>query len=404
MMLSKGILQGAFFNRHHRFASCRLLSFLAVPLFLIFLFTSAASAYQCDEREPLYANWEIPASGPGPSFTQTWGLVNNTGCPISGFTLGNPDVYQWTGTAFVPYAGAVSGAYSTFSLEPDGGTGQVTANFNFTPPQEGGVFYIFFDIITDDGSVLPYLPDGTYPGYKRLFAVVGGGAGGACLAPPPAISYVDHVDLGNGKVAVKADVENASGKPELSVNDSTSDMDSSSGGYTGSDSTGMKADSSNTIAVTGMCPGMSASMDYDYFSSRYGLFGNFQKFGNCGGSQRQTGDPVNTSIGNFVYEEADGSIAGPGNSTIRLARAYNSLAALRSPASLTRHYPDGTVKIKAEPPKYFGKGWTSELGQYLLKIDMKPAFQGVQVLYADGHTANFEKSGSRYVSDSPGTQ
>lgn len=369
---------------------------------LLALFASSASAYQCDERMALYAGWEVPASGPGPSFTQTWGLVNNTGCPISGFTLGNPDVYQWTGTAFVPYAAPVSGSYGTFSLEPDGGTGQVTANFNVTVPT-GTVLRIFFDIITDDGSVLPYLPDSYPPGYRRLYTDVGGSIGGGCLAPPPSISYVDHVDLGNGKVAVKAEVENASGNPTLDVNGSESGMKTGSGGYCGSDSTGMKTDSSNTIAVTGLCPGMSASMDYDYFSSRYGLFGNFQKFGNCGGSQRQTGDPVNTSIGNFVYEETDGSAAGPGDSTIRLARAYNSLAALRSPATLTRHYPDGTVKIKAEPPQYFGKGWTSELGQYLLKIDMKPAFQGVQVLYADGHTANFKKSGSRYVSDSPGT-
>ncbi|CAK8715668.1 RHS and YD repeat-containing protein [Candidatus Electronema halotolerans] len=380
--------------------------YLSASLLLLavfFLFTSAASAYQCDEREPLYANWEVPASGPGPNFTQVWGLVNNTGCPIKGFTLSNPDVYQWTGFSYVPYAGTVSGSYSTFSLAPDGGPGQVTANFNFTLPPEGGVFFIFFDIITDDGSVLPYLSGGSYPGYKRLYAVVGGGAGGACLFPPPAISYVDHVDLGNGEVAVKADVENAGDDPTLEVNDSESEMKTGSGGYTGSDSTGMKTDSSNTIEVKGLCPGMSASMEYNYFSPGSAWWGQSLKCGNCGGSQRHTGDPVNTAIGNFVYDETDGSVAGPGNSTIRLARAYNSLAALRSPATLTRHYPDGKVKIKAQPPQYFGKGWTSELGQYLLKIDMKPAFQGVQVLYADGHTANFKKSGSSYVSDSPGT-
>lgn len=354
--------------------SSRLFAAVCLAL-LLALFASSASAYQCDERMALYAGWEVPASGPGPSFTQTWGLVNNTGCAISGFTLGNPDVYQWTGTAFVPYAAPVSGSYGTFSLEPDGGTGQVTANFSVTVPT-GTVLRIFFDIITDDGSVLPYLPDSYPPGYRRLYTDVGGSIGGGCLFPPPAISYVDHVDLGNGKVAVKAEVENASGNPELTVNGSKSGMKPGSGSYCGSDSTGMKTDSSNTIAVTGMCPGMSASMDYDYRMVPSGWLGSAAKLKmSCDTKnpdyQKYIGDPVNTSIGNFVYEETDGSIAGPGDSTIRLARAYNSLAALRTPATLTRHYPDGKVEIKAEPPKYFGKGWTSELGQYLLKIDMK---------------------------------
>ncbi|RWX47115.1 RHS repeat-associated core domain-containing protein [Candidatus Electrothrix aarhusensis] len=76
---------------------------------------------------------------------------------------------------------------------------------------------------------------------------------------------------------------------------------------------------------------------------------------------------------------------------------------LWTPASQRRYFPDGSYEVVAEPPQYFGKGWTSELGQYLLEIDMAPTFEGVQILYPDGHTANFEKSGSQYVSASPGT-
>jgi hypothetical protein len=118
--------------------------FAAACLFLLLSFVvSSASAYQCDERMALWDHWTIDASGPGPSFTQTWGLVNNTGCPISGFTLGNPQVFQYTGSSYIPYSGAVSGSYSTFSLEPDGGTGQVTANFSVTVPP-GTVLRIFF--------------------------------------------------------------------------------------------------------------------------------------------------------------------------------------------------------------------------------------------------------------------
>ena len=114
------------------------------------------------------------------------------------------------------------------------------------------------------------------------------------------------------------------------------------------------------------------------------------------------GDPVNTAIGNFIQQETDAAVAGPGDSTIRLQRTYNSQAVLWTPASKRRYFPDGSDEVVAEPPQYFGKGWTSELGQYLLEIDMAPAFEGVQILFADGHTANFKKSGDRYVSDTPG--
>ncbi|MCI5123439.1 MAG: hypothetical protein D3925_02925, partial [Candidatus Electrothrix sp. AR5] len=120
--------QGTVSNCSRSFVSSHFICSLAT-LLALFFFTSIASAYECSERIKLYANWQIPSTGTGPNFTQTWGLINNTSCDISNFTLGNPQIYQMTLTGFVPYSGPVSGTYSTFSLSPNGGTGSVTANF-----------------------------------------------------------------------------------------------------------------------------------------------------------------------------------------------------------------------------------------------------------------------------------
>uniref|UniRef100_UPI0040573D10 RHS repeat-associated core domain-containing protein n=1 Tax=Candidatus Electrothrix sp. TaxID=2170559 RepID=UPI0040573D10 len=356
--------------------------------------------WECSEREPLYDNWEEPASGLGPDFTHTWGLVNNTGCPMNNFTIGNPEVFLWTGgTSYVPYSASVSGTYTKFSLAANGGKDKVTANFNFELPAEG-IYRIFFDIITENGDVLPYLPDSTAPGHGRLYTDVGRSIGG-CFAPEPAINSVDHVDLGNGQVVVSAEVENVSEDPSLMTNDNESTLESdSNGNYNGGDDAD-KADSTNKIEVIGECD-QDAFLEYFYHTGRSDLFGKHCKANACGGSVEFIGDPVNTAIGNFIQQEMDGAVAGPGDSTIRLQRTYNSQAVLWTPASKRRYFPDGFDEVVAEPPQYFGKGWTSELGQYLLEIDMAPAFEGVQILFADGHTANFKKTGDRYISDTPG--
>jgi RHS repeat-associated protein len=244
---------------------------------------------------------------------------------------------------------------------------------------------------------MPLLPGG------RMWMSFGGGMGpGLCVGPLPVINSADHVDFGNGDAAASAEVENASGDPILEINDGSTDMQSGSGGqYNGSDSTG-QAENSAMITAFGLCNQL-ATFGYNPFSNYSSLFGSSSFLSNCSGTCGKDADPVNTAIGNFVYEEADATIAGPGDSTIRLNRTYNSQAVLWTPASMTRFYPDGSSEVMAEPPQYFGKGWTSELGQYLLEIDMAPTFEGVQILYPDGHTANFKKSGSQYVSDSPGT-
>ncbi|MCI5143974.1 MAG: RHS repeat protein, partial [Candidatus Electrothrix sp. AR3] len=377
----------------------------SLPFSLVFLLTffmSAVSAYECGERMALYANWEVQSSGTGPSFTQTWGLVNRTSCPINNFTLGNPQVYLWTAGGFTPYSGSVSGSYSSFTLAPNGGAGSVTANFSFTlDPADTSIYRIYFDMITDDGGVLPYINNNP-PGYGRLFTDIGSTIGG-CFAPAPSINYVDHVNMGNGGVVnVRAEVLNAAGDPTLDVSGSESDMDSGSDNdYTQGDQTD-KPKNTNLVTATGLCD-INAFLEYNYHTNYSAYFGKSSVLTSCDGYQSCIADPVNTAIGNFIQQETDTTVAGPGGSTIKLARTYNSQAVLWTPASMTRFYPDGSSEVMAEPPQYFGKGWTSELGQYLLEIDMAPTFEGVQILYPDGHTANFKKSGSQYVSDSPGT-
>jgi YD repeat-containing protein len=379
---------------------CSLATLLA-----LFFFTSIVSAYECSERLGLFdkTGIEVPASGLGPNFTQTWPLKNNTSCPINNFTIANPEVWLWTGTGLAPYSGSVSGSYSTFSLAPNGGTGSVTANFTFTLPPEGA-YTIFFDIITDDGKVLEYSMNNP-PGYGRLWTVVGVDIA-ACLAPAHTINYVDHANLGYDNVAVNAEVENTIEDPTLTVDGNESTMESGSGDeYNSGNDTDSEGESENEVEAVGDC-GLIAYLDYLYYSNYSAHLGVAHKMGQCpplAGCQSFVGDPVNTAIGNFIQQETDAKVAGPGDSTINLSRTYNSQALLYTPASLRRYYPDGSYEVMAEPPQYFGKGWASELGQYLLEIDMAPTFDGVQLLYADGHTANFKKSGDQYISASPGT-
>ncbi|MCI5142343.1 MAG: hypothetical protein D3909_11630 [Candidatus Electrothrix sp. ATG1] len=283
------------------------------------------STWECSERKPLYAGqqYETPASGVGPDFVQTWGLVNNTSCPMNNFTIGNPEIFLWTGTTYVPYNASISGTYTPFSLLPNGGTGQVTANFHFELPAEG-IYRIFFDIITESGDVLPYLPDSTAPGYGRLYTDVGRSIGG-CFAPAPAINSVDHVDLGDGNIAVSVEAENVSDAPTLTTNDNESKLESGSNGNYNGGNEADKADSTNKVEVVGECD-QDAFLEYFYHTTRSDLLGSHCKTNSCGGWVGFIGDPVNTAIGNFIQQETDAAVAGPGDSTIRLQRTYNSQA------------------------------------------------------------------------------
>ncbi len=112
-------------------------------------------------------------------------------------------------------------------------------------------------------------------------------------------------------------------------------------------------------------------------------------------------DPVNTFNGNFVNHNADATIAGLGGTTIRSNRFYNSMAALWTPASVMRYTGSGDGEMIDGPPLYFGSAWTYVYGTYLLAVDEAPFYEGVQILYPDGHTALFSKSGNTYVPDAP---
>ncbi|XCN73322.1 MAG: RHS repeat-associated core domain-containing protein [Candidatus Electrothrix aestuarii] len=327
----------------------------------------------------------------GESVTITFGLNNVSECDANGYRLAFHSVLPATPECL---SGNYNGSNSAFST-PVGATGQVTANIPAAPPETAGCL-VFFDILDASGTPLPVLPLG------RLRIALGSGGIGPCVAPMPAISSADHVGLGDGNAAVSTEVENTTGEPILEIGSSSTDMEAGSDGqYNGGDTT-VQGDNSATITAFGMC-NMMATFGYNFYSFLSRYFGKSCKSGSCGGYQGFIADPVNTAIGNFVQQETDATVAGPGDSTIKLNRTYNSQAVLWTPASRVRFYPDGSEEVIAEPPQYFGKGWTSELGQYLLEIDMAPTFEGVQILYPDGHTANFRKSGSQYVSDSPGT-
>ncbi|MDM8539868.1 RHS repeat-associated core domain-containing protein [Desulfococcaceae bacterium HSG9] len=368
---------------------------------------SKSSGWSCgDEREGLYDNWETFPSGAGPDYQHTWGLINKTSCPIEGFTVGQPEVFVETASGFVRYdgPGATVTSSTTFSLAPNYGRGQVTVDFNFTLPDARN-YKIYFEVIMPNGEILPHLPGATPPGYKRLWTVVGANFT-PCFAPPPSVESVDHVSMGYGPVNVKAEVLNALQAPMLSVNDNESTMQQSSSAdaYAGGDKAG-QAQNTNQVMVVGGCD-LTAFLKYAYGDSYSNHFGNSKGLNDlCEPNSNQIliADPVNTAIGNFIQQETDAVVAGLGGTTINMQRTYNSQALLWTPASMRRYYPDGSDEVIAEPPQYFGKGWASVLGQYLLKIDMDPVFKGVQILYEDGHTANFKEDGDgTYISDTPG--
>ncbi len=340
---------------------------------------------------------EIMASGPGPNFTHTWPLINNWDYPISNYTIRVAEIYREDGISItkLPLSG-FSGSYTSFSLVPEE-KGSVTANFTFDI-SDGATYTLIFDIIKDNGEVLCYsLPSA--PDYGRLNSVIGANA---CVAPPPTVDSADHASSGNMSPFVKAEATAIVGDPELELNgkDKKSMEESSDGGYvaqTDPEST----ENEHKITVQGEC-NQEAYLEYLFRAIRSEFFGFSTCLSDCAGSQKCGADPVNTAIGNFVHQENDAIVAGLGNTDIRIERTYNSQALLSTPASMTRFYPDGSSEVIAEPPQYFGKGWTSVFGEYLLKIDMEPVFKGVQILYSDGHTANFKKEGDEYVADSPG--
>ncbi len=123
----------------------------------------------------------------------------------------------------------------------------------------------------------------------------------------------------------------------------------------------------------------------------------------CGGNPCNPGmtgteaDPVNTANGNFTYHTTDLTVAGVGDTDIVLERGYNSLP--NEPQGMIRYTWDGQNLVE-EPfyvhPEPFGPGWTFPFAMSLLVMD-NALLHGVQVRYADGHTANFANNGGTFT-------
>ncbi|WP_446012066.1 SLC13 family permease [Candidatus Electrothrix sp.] len=106
--------------------------------------------------------------------------------------------------------------------------------------------------------------------------------------------------------------------------------------------------------------------------------------------------------GTKVKRLTDAAVAGIGDADLFINRSYNSAATQTDAASIYEFTEDGRDGEKVEgPPQYFGKGWSSNLNSFLLKLDYAPIYEEVQILFPDGHTQNFIKDGSGYKADTP---
>lgn len=112
------------------------------------------------------------------------------------------------------------------------------------------------------------------------------------------------------------------------------------------------------------------------------------------GTQGDVADPVNTANGNFVYHTVDSAVAGLGDTDILIERTYNSLP--DKPQGIISYTLDADNNLVEMPfyvhPTPFGFGWTFPFDVHLLIVD-NLLLQGVQVRYADGHTADFTDNG-----------
>lgn len=105
------------------------------------------------------------------------------------------------------------------------------------------------------------------------------------------------------------------------------------------------------------------------------------RYTNMAGLKKNTGsalEPVNTALGNFYSQHQDIYVPAPG-----------------LPFDFTRTY--NSITTASDGP--FGFGWTHSYNLRLEIVD-DLLLHGVVVTYADGHTANFEESGSGFVSPS----
>ncbi|MCI5164645.1 MAG: RHS repeat protein [Candidatus Electrothrix sp. GM3_4] len=401
------------FNRsHRRLTSFRLFSFLAALLALFFL-TSVNPATAC---MPTLKHAGDTLQLNGTSATATFLLNNTSPCDATGYRLvfnsvmpASPECLQ----------GNYSGSNPSFTINA-WGTGQAVANIPVIPPETAGCA-VFFDIAPEPGSALPPLPGG------RVFATFGTGAGpgGPCVgAVPPTIQGAHLSHLGNGQVLVSAgvigDTATAPGAdpvtlaaapgsaiPAASVLAVTLELNGKSipmelldsgeygatgaGNITGDNDYQITAFNGCFVSVFSFINGVASS----YYNGTYRQ-SNCDKFMAC------KGDPVTTYTGNYAQMFTDAAVAGIGDADLFINRSYNSAATQTDTASIYEFTEDGGDGEKVEgPPQYFGNGWTSNLNSFLLKLDYAPVYEGVQILFPDGHTQNFIKDGSGYEADTP---
>jgi RHS repeat-associated protein len=384
--------------------SLRLLS-AACLVFLIFLFASFSSAHAGCTTKLVHAGESMtpPAPAAGEPATITFQLYNDSGCDAVNHRLSFHSVMPATPECL---SGNYSGSNPTFSISA-GATGPAVAEIPAAPPAGCKVY---FDILDASGRSLTPLPAG------RLYEDFNGGTGpgSPCAgAAQPSIKNARLAHLGNGQVLVSADIISIPPAPpavpgpalpltamlELNNGNSIPMEPLASGGY-GAQGKG-KIIGQNDYRITVFNGCFTAVFSFVKGVASSYLYGTSRLSSNCKFLACKA-DPVTTYTGNFTDTLTDAAVAGIGDADLLLQRSYNSSAAQTDSASVYEfaEYGDDGEKVEG-PPQYFGTGWSSNLDVFLLKLGYAPVYEGVQILFPDGHTQNFDKDGSSYKPSTP---
>lgn len=240
------------------------------------------------------------------------------------------------------------------------------------------------------------------------------GADGSLPPPdttPPVIHYMDVFQDGMGGVYVESQVTDnrAVATVDLTFNGSVYPMQLVGTNLYGVAIPNGPSRGTNTYRIHATDPSGNAS---DFPSSgplaipasQSGHFGQSALCDGCGnGYNGSIGDPVNTQNGNYTDSVTDLTVAGVGDTSLSITRAYNSLAAFGSGAGTTRYTEEGgSVKtdVIAGPPQYFGRAWTFPYAVRMLVVD-NLLMHGAQVFSADGQVLTFIKEGAVFTPRTP---
>ena len=282
------------------------------------------------------------------------------------------------------------------------------ATISYIAPATDNLYTIPIDILNEAGEKVS--------SNRGLHSKIIVGTGDPCASAPPLLTgnmFIDAIALGThfGHQILSSLGFEGEGEVEVTLNDDTDTAEMLDDGTYGSLSDGNRiGDNSLQYEVTGACssatfpstPAKIAAFDGEDLGP--GCLTTAESM--CPDQYLKGGaDPVNTRSGNFTDSYVDATVSGVGEANLLLKRTYNSNGALWPAASIVRYTEseDGELEqeVIAGAPNYFGPGWTSSLGAYVLTIDKAPLFEGAQVLYPDGRTALFEKDGDSYTTDSP---